>query len=299
MLGRDPVQPTDQAFKAIYEHGFETWQQLYEFALRNRTTTSCETLSFDSLIANHPRVPIGASLDDDGFLTAKSLWSPGGSCDIPSFEQDFCMNTIISEATTVSLVKESSHGLEVYFGCKSHHLAVLLPAWAYVFSARWAVLISGMTLPTDTERKAAWLSMDDTSGSEAEERSIVQLGQISITAARWWSAVLASGSGRATTRLHNGDHLLSPWSISLASDNYFYLTSCAGSQEDANDLPPSFETATSYIQNYSFHHNIIDINQAAFAATLLLPLARLERRTVALPHPKFGPKKHRGSAIPV
>ena len=79
---KDPLRPGEEAFKAAYELGFDTWTQLYKATLENRSL-SHEQLSIESLIANHPRVPGGAKVDDTGFLTAGSLWSSGGSCDLP------------------------------------------------------------------------------------------------------------------------------------------------------------------------------------------------------------------------
>ena len=298
---KDSLRPDEQTFKAVYELGFDTWNQLYKAALEDRSL-SYEQLSFESLIANHPQVPAGARVDNTGLLTARTLWSPGGSCGLPPFEHDFWMNTVVSKATTISFVKDPAHWLKEYFGHNSHHVAVLLLAWAYVFSARWAVLIPGMTSPAYTKNKAAWLSLHDISESGGEENSIVQLGQVSKSAARWWAALFAPGSGWMATRTHGEDQLLSPWSIQLDLDYPLYLTKCAGGQDDADDSPPSFEMATTYIQNYCHYHDIADVNQVSFIAALLIPLANFERRSISLLHPQFNrplPKKRSRMTAPV
>ena len=171
-----------------------------------------------------------------------------------------------------------------------------------MFSARWAVLIAGMTPPVYTDNKAAWLSLHDVSELEGEGRSIVQLGQGSTSAARWWSAVLASSTGWMVARLHEGDRLLSPWSIQLDQDRPIYLTKYTSSQDDIEDLPPSFEMAITYIRNYCCYHDIADVNQAAVTAALLLLLTNLEKRSIPLLRPQFNqsvPKKHCGLAASV
>ncbi|KAJ4079102.1 hypothetical protein NW761_011349, partial [Fusarium oxysporum] len=102
------------------------------------------------------------------------------------------------------------------FGKHSRHIPVLLQAWAYILSARWAELVPGAHL----SRHDISLSNGNTSRSPPEHNSkspvTINLGAVSEGATQWWTALLSVERGwSATMSNKEGRCLHSPWSISL------------------------------------------------------------------------------------
>src|SRR5256885_12965193 len=67
----------------------------------------------------------------------------------------------------------------------------------------------------------------------------VDIGDVDEGAARWWAALLAPGQGwKAILSRRNNEEYLSPWSISLGSEQCFRIES-ACVQNSPVSTPPS------------------------------------------------------------
>ncbi|KAI2634953.1 hypothetical protein GGS26DRAFT_551935 [Hypomontagnella submonticulosa] len=280
----DNLRPTDKAYKAIYEKAYKTWYRLWAGAAKDYSLPlTC--LEAEQLFIHHPVLPVGLDPDDSGLVTAKSTWiSSEGCCDIPPFEQTLQMVVIAATPTPIILTSDPSLTPFQWVGKDDGHLTVLVLAWAYALSARWAEIIPRASPIEYTTSQAPWIARRTTDeASESDRTTVVNLGNPSSEAARWWAAVLAPGEGWRTAIPHVRWRLLSPWSVIKESNSVpISITgspSCTGAY---SSTPASFEMAMQYIKDYSTFHNTNTQCRAALAAALLLPVARLDKRKIML-----------------
>lgn len=164
------------------------------------------------------------------------------------------------------------------------HLVVLMLAWAYALSARWTEIIHRASPVEYTASKASWEAPTASSeGASDGGYMVVEVGEVTGEAARWWAAVLAPGEGWKAAIPHERWRLLSPWSVT--KDLSEARIALSGSPSRVSSHPPtpaSFETALKYIEDYATLHNADRASRAALAAALLLPLAKLDNRKITL-----------------
>ncbi|KAK6716506.1 hypothetical protein SNK04_007453 [Fusarium graminearum] len=293
----DALRPTDDSFKAFYEKGYRTWHKLSADATENcacglppdRTADGCacdlppECLQWEDLFPHHPILPDGLEPDDSGLVTAKSTWISRGNCDSPEFGQIFQTIVTIGKPTSVVLTDDPELCLsELGDG----HLVVLMLAWAYALSVRWAEIIPRASMEY-TASQAPWIIHSDP--SKLDERMVAELGELSSEAARWWAAVLSTGEGWKATIPHHRWRLLSPWSVT--KDTKIVLSGSHSPISPPSPTSVCFKTALKYIDDYTKLHNVGTQSRAALAAALLLPLAKLDNRTVSLHVPKGSHKQ--------
>ncbi|KAL5323250.1 hypothetical protein ACEPPN_007784 [Leptodophora sp. 'Broadleaf-Isolate-01'] len=258
----DAIRPTKQAFKAI---SFSN-----TILARGKTTWGTTTTATEQSPCDH-------------------------GLDLPSFEKDFSIQ-IAADRPVILELSETQNG---FSGCEflrclregkcegeGDHIAILILAWTYILSARWAEIIPGVNDIEYSTSQAQWRN-DETSAGEA----IVGLGDVDDDAARWWAAVLAPEGGWTATISTNKGHLLhSPWHTKVISEQPFILsrssTSSSSSPPPTHCSPASFTTALSYLSSYIDYHNVAKQSEAALAATLFLPVAGFENRRVLLPIPR-------------
>ncbi|KAH7200189.1 hypothetical protein DER44DRAFT_888183 [Fusarium oxysporum] len=174
------------------------------------------------------------------------------------------------------------------FGKHSRHIPVLLQAWAYILSARWAELVPGAHL----SRRDISLSNGNTSRSPPEHNSnspvTINLGAVSEGAAQWWTALLSVERGwSATMSNKEGRCLHSPWSISLESDIPILISVEGKSTTSASaDVSTTLSEAYSYLAEYCSVHRIDDdVYHASLAGALMIPASKYDGRSIALPVP--------------
>lgn len=187
-----------------------------------------------------------------------------------------------------------------------NHMTLLILAWTYILSARWAEIIPGASGPEYSGYEAGWdeneIPMEGASTSSPT--AVIDLGDIDDDAARWWAALLASEGGwTASIRSDRGHILHSPWYTKVISEHSFTLSrGTKSSLLPARLKAPSFSTALRYLSNYCEFHEVAEECNAALAATLLLPVAIFDNRTVQLPIPrvrrKIRPNKETVCKIP-
>jgi hypothetical protein len=203
----DSLRPTDDAFKAFYEQGYRTWYKFWVGAASD-CSLPLTCLEAEQLFVQHPVLPVGLDLDDSGLITAKSTWiSSKGHCSIPAFEQTFQMAAAIGKLISTAFADNSDSTLFEWFGKDDGHLVVLIFAWAYALSARWAEIIPRASPIEYTTSQAPWIA-HRVSGEAAENGRpmVVELGNLTGEAARWWAAVLAPGEGwRQPYLMSDGD----------------------------------------------------------------------------------------------
>lgn len=214
----DSLRPTDGAFRTFYEQGYRNWYKFWIGAAGNCSLPST-CLEMEQLFLQHPVLPVGLDPDDSGLVTAKSTWiSSEGHCNIPAFEQTFQMAATIGKPTSTVLADNSDLAFSGWFGKDDGHLTVLIYAGAYALTARWAEIIPRASPIGYTTSQAPWIAHQVS--CEAAENSrpmVVDLGNLTGEAARWWAAVLAPGEGWRAAIPHERWRLLSPWSVTKES----------------------------------------------------------------------------------
>ncbi|KAJ3565865.1 hypothetical protein NPX13_g7341 [Xylaria arbuscula] len=278
----DAVRPNDEAFKAYYEKGYATWFRLWEKANRDYNIPEA-CLQFDNIYPQHPFFTTGLQVDDSGSVFAKTCWVPAEECcDLTSFEQQFQLHTTLSRPVTISL-REDSWPFPKWLQ-EDSHLTVLVLAWAYVLSARWAEIIPRASAIEYLESMAPWNFKPTGEQKEGNLPTVVlDVGDVNDKAARWWSAILAPGQGWKGRIPHERYTLQPPWATKIEADASFTLAGADISEKFISSSPASCTDAVAYIEEYVAIHNADRHSRIAFATALLLPLANMERRKVTLP----------------
>jgi len=174
------------------------------------------------------------------------------------------------------------------------HITLLILAWSYILSARWAEIFPGASRPEYSSCEAEWDNKTNSPGkaTNGSSTSIIDLGDIDDDAARWWSAVLApEGGWNASIQTDRGIILHSPWYTKLVLEQSYTLSrGTKPSHPPTQHRAASFATALGYLSSYCEFHQVTELSHAALAATLLLPLARYDNRNIHLPIPRVSRK---------
>ncbi|OAQ71020.1 immunoglobulin variable region used by the ITC63B heavy chain [Pochonia chlamydosporia 170] len=301
LLMEDAVHPSEIAFRATYERGYRTWSALWDRAVADNTSNLPHECVNDVYLAlpNHPYFPGSLTLDKSfsNTVTAsgKTTWTTTqGLCDLLPFQEDVVFQVASNSATTIVFVSDSHPGIGAadYLNTKSNHVPVLTLAWAYILSARWAELIPGAHGPTynNTDQLNGGSTSRGPEGNDAP--IVVDVGDVDGDAARWWTAVLSTGAGwTASIRNNKGFPLYAPWAVRIQPHPTFLISANTRPPSRTTDFrPASFSTALHYLSEYCALHDVADQSQAALAAALLIPVAKLDGRSIKLPIPRLQPK---------
>lgn len=292
------TRPSEQHFRAVYDSGFKTWATLCNLARGNRTLPA-HCLSPEGVFPGHPCFPQTEFIEYDehhASITALSFWDSRVStdcCDLPSFEQQVRIGVTAQEPISLSIPGSAQASVDYtsWFVSNDDYTPILVLAWSYILSARWAEL-----MPTTCSLKysQAHTAEDNTTndkGSLLEDQELVyvDIEHAEQDEARWWAAVLSSGQGwQATMRLKDAA-FISPWSVRLQSTLRLVLLLPPGGMR-ISALPPTSSMAYEYLSRFCTRHNIADQSHAALAAAILLPSLN-DGRTFQLAAPKIGRSK--------
>ncbi|EFR00943.1 hypothetical protein MGYG_03944 [Nannizzia gypsea CBS 118893] len=211
-----------------------------------------------------------------------SIWETSrGQCKTPRVEKSLRLPVAIEHPTRLALSENVEPIYQKWFNREDNHLSVLILAWSYIFSARWVELMPGAEL-TYTEKQAEY------GNSRGDERIevMVDVGDVSDDAARWWAAVLSPGEGWQAGLTREQEKFLSPWSTALETRATFAL-SCRAPLCYTPTTVPSFTTAVHFLSEYCNRHNIVAQTLAALASTLFLPLLNRKKNPISLPKPDY------------
>ncbi|EGD93582.1 hypothetical protein TESG_01124 [Trichophyton tonsurans CBS 112818] len=274
----DAVRPAKSAQRAMFERGFRAWSGLVETAAK---ATGLPDSCFDlNMLADIPSLPPGLDLKEEyGWLhaTGTSTWATDGSDDSVFIEKQIDIDVSTRWPTNIILTDRDLDYCS-WFGCADNHIAVLVLAWAYILSARWAELVSGAVLEYNNNNSQI------VDSDVSEPVIIVNTGKINGGAARWWTAVLSKDGWEAYIP-SDETRFKSPWSIALKSPVRFRLSH----QGETLVQPKAISSvdALGYIKEYCNSHGVTDQCYAALSVALLLPKLSSRGRNVPLPIPKL------------
>lgn len=149
----DAVKLSDDDFRRTYELGFRTWA-----ALASSKVPASDACVTDALL-HQPPLPRGLRLKREYghvFATGSSLWETrGGTCELPAFQTQVQIGITRDEPMQLFISAAAQDKLGSFFSSSDENfVAVLVLAWAYVLSARWAEIISEPCLVKYTRHRA-------------------------------------------------------------------------------------------------------------------------------------------------
>ncbi|KAK2005230.1 hypothetical protein LZ32DRAFT_676305, partial [Colletotrichum eremochloae] len=271
---------------------YRTWSNIHDLAVTDYDLPRACLKLLETAFPSHPYFP--EDIDIYGFFSnaatvrGRAAWkTTSGPCDSPVFHDEVLIQ-VASDRSTVIEICDSYQlpVLEQCYGEEDNHLTVLILAWAYILSARWAEMIPGASGPEYDSCTTAWAD-----NYTSFPTTVVNVGDVDDDAARWRAAVLTpSGGWSAWIQNAKGQVLYSPWSTKLSTSHRLTLQRSKKScmrQNQAQNCAASYRAALHYLYDYCDHYGIAYRSYEALAAALLLPLAKFDNRRVQLPAPRI------------
>ncbi|KAG6355683.1 hypothetical protein INS49_003647 [Diaporthe citri] len=283
--------------KARYAQGFREWMLLRQ--QDEDLGSSIDAFDVENLgpLPLHPYFPLGLELELWGktlYAVGCSKWRTGcNSQDIPEFTKKFRLAISVQRPTSIQF-ESSACTFPKWFGNDGGHLGVLVLAWAYILSARWAEIMPGAGICyTAPYERVQGISEDP----KFKKVFTLTTGTNNVGALHWWKALVGPGRRWSATISKSGQTSISPWStlISMPEDLDVRVTGIEGSDEDVTAeqslSAPSSDQAMQFLTEYCEYHSIQNQCAAALSAALVLPLARSSRRSVRLPVPQSSARR--------
>ena len=279
----DPVRLSAENFRGIYEQSFRAWSALYHAAIE-QPGLPLSYLDIQSAFRQHPSFPRDLRLEhvkyakhSQIYATGRSAWGstqPDCEYGLPPFHQQVQIGVVLRNPIPLSIAATPEREMRWaswFARGDQNYLAVLILAWAYILSARWAEIMPEDVSLVYTSGKADDYTPDAQTTLLPDHLSLaVDIRDAGPDEARWWAAVLAPGQGWQATMLLGQDTFFAPWSIRL-QPGYRFILSTNSTFRTHSAVAPSFSEALRFLGNFCVRRNIADQSQAALAAVLLLP----------------------------
>ncbi|KAI5464264.1 hypothetical protein BGZ63DRAFT_481612 [Mariannaea sp. PMI_226] len=283
----------------MYERAYRTWFNIQELALSDtELLTDCLARLHDAF-PKHPHFPENLKVDNSFvnsvLVKGKSTWIATQDPDhLPPFQHEVIFPVGWDKPTPLILtsdLRRVTTTLPDIFDGEQNHIPILIQAWAYILSARWAELIDAAQLSESHGCRESRHPTSNGPQAAAGDASsiIVHIGEVEEDAAHWWNTILhKEGGWDATIRSYKGDILYSPWSMKLVSDQLFVISAkFKTTSSPSKHKPANSTTAYRYLSKYCHLHGIEAQKQAALAAALLIPVAKWDRRPIKMTIPNL------------
>ncbi|KAK4149748.1 hypothetical protein C8A00DRAFT_46692 [Chaetomidium leptoderma] len=280
----DAVRLSAEDFRGVYEQSFRAWSAFYHGAIEQRGLP-LPYLDIQGAFRQHPSFPRDLRLEhvkypkhSQVYATGRSTWGstqPDCECDygLPPFHQQVQIGVVLRNPIPLSIAatEHEIRWASWFARGDQNYLTVLILAWSYILSARWAEIMPKGTSFVYTSSVADNHSPDAQTTLPPDHISLeVDVRDAGPDEARWWAAVLAPDQGWQATMLLGQDTFFAPWSIRLQPDHRFIL-STTSTLRNHSAVAPSFSEALRFLGNFCARRNIADQGQAALAAVLLFP----------------------------
>ncbi|KAH6892193.1 hypothetical protein B0T10DRAFT_537309 [Thelonectria olida] len=276
----DAVKPSKEAYHDTYAASFKLWSALRQQVLANPILPPCAFSLINSFRHWPPFPPIEAVKHQknarDGFAYAAgfSEWTALPSvCELemPSLRHLFHLLLTTKYLTGVTIdLNQQNDGLGKLWPSLqgANYISILILAWAYILSARWAELMPGRSTVAYTNTQAP----NDSAHLPVFK---VYIGSHSPKEARWWTAVLAQRRGWQATVALGQDEFVAPWSVSLINSPNFVLSGSINSPPTPSkqNIAASFLEATRYLDKFCAVHGLENQSLAALTAAIMIPSA--------------------------
>lgn len=208
------------------------------------------------------------------------------------------LNWDIIAPTKVTLNGGSFHAWFEFEGGQSNLLAILVLAWSYILSARLTELQGqdGCGIAYTESRAPLCRAHESASGF------LLDVGVVAARELRWFTAVLAPGSGfKYTLPQQIGFSPHSPWKLSVVAPSIPFSICCGESCEDFDphgQTPlTSYEALQSVVALCNSHGVSLCQLHAALATAILLPTHNYLQVDAALPYPEIHKTGHTAMTI--
>ncbi|EHA18326.1 hypothetical protein ASPNIDRAFT_140721 [Aspergillus niger ATCC 1015] len=139
----EDAAPSAAERQAVYEKGFRIWKSLYLHATQE---SSFPRTCFDiqPILTKQPQFPNDLDLKasyNHLFVQGTSTWKGSEDCNMPSQERHLQIPVSIKCPIPLSLSADIDESYLEWFTLEESHIAVLMCAWSYTLSARWAELM--------------------------------------------------------------------------------------------------------------------------------------------------------------
>ncbi|KAK0749533.1 hypothetical protein B0T18DRAFT_479521 [Schizothecium vesticola] len=255
----DPVRLSAEDFRAMHEQGFQAWSALYA-ATAKQTGLPSSYLNIHGAFRQHPSFLADLRLKHAKYARHSQVYATGcadwGSTQpdckypLPQFQQQdqipvasrnpILLSTTLTEERAICWASWFARG-------DQNCLAILILAWSYILSRRWAeIMPEGASLVYTS-------SMADAHNPHAPATPLPDHLKLE-------QATLSLGQ----------DTVLAPWSIRLQPGCQFLLSTTSAFQSHSATAPSCSE-ALRFLDKFCLHHNAADQRQAALAVVLLFP----------------------------
>jgi hypothetical protein len=244
----DAVRPNEQAAREIYARGYQTWSTLHD---KQAFSSENYLRQLYTAFPNHPIFPPGLDVDKSftnvALVKGTTTWLATDKGHLPSFETEAFFHVAWDKPTKIIWTTDTSYSsttLPEIFGPSSHHIPILIQAWAYILSARWAELITGARVSYQNIPKSKE-GLNQSRQPSVGDPITIDIGAVSKDAANWWTAILSAGSGWDATMCNTkGNILHSPWSTVLESDHPILVSANIRTEGTSSySTPASFSAA--------------------------------------------------------
>lgn len=197
---------------------------------------NCRTSTFKAPSATtHLSPPTFISIMKSPPEAVKSMqraWTPnqpGSACVLPPFHQDEKIAVAAWKPILLKSGASATHSPAADWGSwfarpDKNYMAVLVLAWSYILSARWAEIMPGEASLVYTSSMADTIGREDPpKGPSESPMPTLDIEGACPAEARWWAAILAEGQGWKATLSLDGDTLFGPWSFKHQPSNPFLI----------------------------------------------------------------------------
>lgn len=278
----DAVRLSTAGSRETYEQSFREWSALCHAAIEQPDLPP-SYLDTHRAFRQHPAFPCNLRLErvdyarhSQIYATGRSAWaSTQPDCDhgLPPFHQQLQIGVGLRKPIQMSVAAKPDQNMRwaSWFARGGQdYLGVLILAWAYVLSARWAEVMPGSVSLVYTSSTAE-VSIPDTESTLLPDQLSVDIGDAGPDESRWWAEVLAPSQGWRATLLFGQDTFHAPWSVWLQTCHQFVLSTNSTSLGSPSATARSFSKALRFLDNFCLRRGLTAERQAALAAVLLFP----------------------------
>ncbi|EXJ72776.1 uncharacterized protein A1O5_03923 [Cladophialophora psammophila CBS 110553] len=320
---QDAIRAGKQETRSLFATSSYTWSSYLSFPSETHLLAA-DCVNLPGMLGHVPAFPdlSQVKLEHIEYDNIMELWATGssvwkttkGECDL----QDKIVQhrLLLGISSPASLLFTADDRFRNWPGAenidqpaKGNCIAILTLAWCYILSAKWTEIQQPSPLGRDhdsTELGGLVYLPDQAqfglgNNAACSDAVHVDLGGISHGAARWWAAILASGTGWEAAITYSGKKYLSPWSIRIGPRQPFLLWRTEATSQErelaefetAQKGPPSSTMALQYLSEFCSHYEISSQCLAALATALIIPYqGRLCQ--LKLPRPRMEAPFRRG-----
>jgi len=291
----DAVEPDQDEVSLIARQSYLEWSTYLEKA-RDQNGISESCINVEGLLGPTPPLPRGwlayirkdqvQKLRDGSsklYLSGRGYWQDvGSSCQLDSKTLEQSLLVGIQEPCQFELLEDGRFqkwpGV-THRSCpvEGNYLAILVFAWAYIFSAKWIELST--TQSTYGEMQYLIPEVEDAADSTLE----IDVGQTDCNELEWWRAIVSPGQGWRSTVTFDGIEYQSPWSVFVSGNPGIKVRGSSSLDGLRQKRAPGSEAALDFLVHFCEMYDLLDQCSAALSVAILIPAIQADVNRLPLP----------------